>query len=183
MTDSSAEQLEHSSSRRRGGSSASLTSVVGSVKGKIEKMGNKLNAKKPQYAAAEEAIQLTPMPTSSAAYDQMDMGNPDAGRPEATGKKSSYWFARDGVDALYARMYTYYYSKGMRCLIASRVIELLNLGFTIVFSTFMLVVIDWPLLMTCTRCVVPRRFRARVESITTCGERRGSVTTGRFPPV
>ena len=57
--------------------------------------------------------------------------------------------ARDGVpriknlDAWFASLYAYFNEKGFACIITSRVVNLLTLGFTIFFSGFLLLYVDW----------------------------------------
>ncbi|MCO5613543.1 hypothetical protein L7F22_067820 [Adiantum nelumboides] len=53
------------------------------------------------------------------------------------------------LDAFFERLYTYYCGKGLWCIVIRWVIELLSLGFTICFSGFFLLIVDWQVLHTC----------------------------------
>ncbi|KAI5078776.1 hypothetical protein GOP47_0006447 [Adiantum capillus-veneris] len=53
------------------------------------------------------------------------------------------------LDAFFERLYKYYCGKGLWCIVIQWVIELLSLGFTICFSGFFLLIVDWQVLHTC----------------------------------
>ena len=48
------------------------------------------------------------------------------------GQQREAWEAISDLDAFFARAYTYYRERGLRCILASRIISLLTLAFTIV---------------------------------------------------
>lgn len=54
------------------------------------------------------------------------------------------------LDAFFERLYKYYCGKGLWCIVTQWVIELLSLGFTICFSGFFLLIVDWQVLHTCS---------------------------------
>ncbi|KAI4303724.1 hypothetical protein MLD38_039322 [Melastoma candidum] len=47
------------------------------------------------------------------------------------------------LDLFFERLYSYYCEKGLWCIITKWIIELLSLGFTICFSGFFLLYVDW----------------------------------------
>ncbi|KAF5201912.1 Autophagy-related protein [Thalictrum thalictroides] len=47
------------------------------------------------------------------------------------------------LDLFFERLYSYYCEKGLRCIITKWMVELLGLGFTICFSGFFLLFVDW----------------------------------------
>lgn len=49
----------------------------------------------------------------------------------------------DDLDLFFERIYTYYCEKGLWCIIIKWIFELLSLGFTICFSGFFLLYVDW----------------------------------------
>ncbi|MCO5613542.1 hypothetical protein L7F22_067819 [Adiantum nelumboides] len=53
------------------------------------------------------------------------------------------------VDIFFERLYKYYCGKGLWCIVIQWIIELLSLGFTICFSGFFLLLVDWQVLHTC----------------------------------
>jgi len=59
------------------------------------------------------------------------------------------WGVVKNLDAFFCNLYTYYCQKGLTNCVTSAVVNLFTLAFTIAFSTFLLVCLDWPKLMTC----------------------------------
>ncbi|KAL0554024.1 hypothetical protein IC582_007929 [Cucumis melo] len=47
------------------------------------------------------------------------------------------------LDLFFERLYSYYCDKGLWCIITKWIVELLSLGFTICFSAFFLIFVDW----------------------------------------
>ena len=47
------------------------------------------------------------------------------------------------LDLFFERLYNYYCEKGLWCIIMKWIVELLSLGFTICFSAFFLLFVDW----------------------------------------
>ncbi|RDX67744.1 Autophagy-related protein 9, partial [Mucuna pruriens] len=47
------------------------------------------------------------------------------------------------LDLFFERIYSYYCEKGLLCIIIKWIVELLSLGFTICFSGFFLLIVDW----------------------------------------
>ena len=68
---------------------------------------------------------------------------------EAVPGKDS-WGAVSDLDAFFASFYAYYQARGLPTILASGVVNLLTLGFTGLFSTFLFLYVDWVLLLnTC----------------------------------
>lgn len=68
------------------------------------------------------------------------------------------WAAESNLDEFFTRMYRYYYQRGFPSILASHITSLITLAFTVIFSTFLLVFVDWPNLLTCgvhdtTKCM------------------------------
>lgn len=53
------------------------------------------------------------------------------------------------LDRFFERLYNYYCGKGLWCIVTQWVVELLSLGFTICFSGFFLLIVNWHVLHTC----------------------------------
>jgi hypothetical protein len=53
------------------------------------------------------------------------------------------------LDAFFSQLYEYYLEKGFWCIVVSRVTNLFTVAFTIIFSCFLLVFIDWVALFSC----------------------------------
>ena len=74
--------------------------------------------------------------------------------PEALGHAlltaDSAWSAVSNLDAFFTKVYTYYVERGFWCMIATRLTNLLTLAFTICFSTFLLLFIQWNSLLFCS---------------------------------
>lgn len=59
------------------------------------------------------------------------------------------WVGVRNLDEFYARMYAFYKGQGMWCILASKITNLVTVGFTVIFSTFFISFVDWHLLLTC----------------------------------
>ena len=53
------------------------------------------------------------------------------------------WEAISDLDGFFTRVYVYYHEKGLRCMLASRIIGLLMLGWTILFTVFLTELLNW----------------------------------------
>ena len=53
------------------------------------------------------------------------------------------------LDVFFTQVYTYFKERGLACMITQRLVNLTNLAFTIVFSTFLFLFVDWSSLATC----------------------------------
>lgn len=53
------------------------------------------------------------------------------------------WEAISDLDAFFTRVYTYFHEKGLRCILASRIISLLMLAFTIVLTVWLVECLNW----------------------------------------
>ena len=54
----------------------------------------------------------------------------------------------ENLDKWFAALYSYFEGKGFWCIVTSRVVNVLTLGFTIAFSAFLLLYVDWETLRT-----------------------------------
>ena len=54
----------------------------------------------------------------------------------------------ENLDKWFAALYSYFEGKGFWCIVTSRVINVLTLGFTVAFSAFLLLYVDWETLRT-----------------------------------
>lgn len=62
---------------------------------------------------------------------------------ELVGQESYEWEAVANLDQFFQRIYSYYVEKGFAVILVSRVLNLLALGFTVVFSGFLLLCVNW----------------------------------------
>jgi autophagy-related protein 9 len=59
------------------------------------------------------------------------------------------WVGAGDLDDFFSAAYAYHYESGFYCMATKAVVNTLTLGFTIVFSTFLLGFVDWPGLLAC----------------------------------
>jgi autophagy-related protein 9 len=59
------------------------------------------------------------------------------------------WGGVADLDQFFARMYAYYRERGFLCIVLARITHLLSLAFTILFSVFLFLFVDWTRLMQC----------------------------------
>lgn len=59
------------------------------------------------------------------------------------------WVAQNNLDDFFTRVYSYFVEGGFACIITKGIVNVVTLGFTVVFSTFLLGFVDWAKLMTC----------------------------------
>ena len=57
-------------------------------------------------------------------------------------------YRRATLPRRFTSLYTYFKEKGFACIVTSRVVNILTLGFTIFFSGFLLLYVDWTYLRT-----------------------------------
>lgn len=53
------------------------------------------------------------------------------------------------LDKFFIRMYEFYTNQGFACVVGQHVVNLINIGFTVGFSTFCFLFVDWSLLLQC----------------------------------
>lgn len=53
------------------------------------------------------------------------------------------WEAISDLDSFFVRVYSYYRERGLRCILASRIISLLTLAFTIILFVFLVEMLNW----------------------------------------
>ena len=63
---------------------------------------------------------------------------------------SERWDAVSDLDKFFTSIYNYYLGKGFRAIVLLRATDLLSLVFTTVFTTFLLLFVDWATVITCT---------------------------------
>lgn len=61
------------------------------------------------------------------------------------------WGAYSNLDRFFSRLYSYYLEKGFWVILLSRVLNLLTLAFTILFSGFLLLFVNWGAIHECGR--------------------------------
>jgi autophagy-related protein 9 len=59
------------------------------------------------------------------------------------GNTRERWEAISDLDTFFTRVYSYFHERGLRCMLASRIISLLMLAFTIVFTGYLVEAINW----------------------------------------
>lgn len=60
------------------------------------------------------------------------------------------WGAVTNLDAFFSKVYYYYVEEGFWCIVVTRATNLITLGFTIGFSTFLLLFVNWTNLFLCS---------------------------------
>lgn len=70
-------------------------------------------------------------------------GGDTTGPPDLFKGESSKWEAIADLDRFFERIYQYYCDKGFWCIVTQWIVELLTLGFTISFSGFLLLFVNW----------------------------------------
>ena len=59
------------------------------------------------------------------------------------------WGAVANLDVFFSNMYSFYHHHGLATILISGVSNLITLGFTVVFTTFLFAFVDWGLLLKC----------------------------------
>lgn len=59
------------------------------------------------------------------------------------GNTRERWEAISDLDTFFTRVYSYFHERGLRCMLASRIISLLMLAFTIVFTGYLVEAVNW----------------------------------------
>lgn len=82
------------------------------------------------------------------------------------GGESFKWDLVTDLDHFFSRLYHYYCNKGFWCIVTQWAVELLTLGFTIVFSGFLILFVNWPWLLQVrfVRCLILRFIRNLLAS-------------------
>mmetsp|Transcript_12725 Transcript_12725/g.20372 ORF Transcript_12725/g.20372 Transcript_12725/m.20372 type:complete len:751 (-) Transcript_12725:191-2443(-) len=91
-----------------------------------------------------------------AAYDRMNEEEADS--PERT------WAPVKNLDEFCSNVYMYYIENGFWCIVLKRITKLINLAFTICFSTFLLLFVDWSAVVECHQSSCDRLIRANALS-------------------
>ncbi|KXZ53043.1 hypothetical protein GPECTOR_8g408 [Gonium pectorale] len=74
--------------------------------------------------------------------------------PALVGGESYEFAAIANLDLFFTRVYRYWHERGLRSILLSGALNLLALGFTAAFSTFLLLFVDWRALHA--ECIAPR---------------------------
>ncbi|CAM6017248.1 unnamed protein product [Sphagnum balticum] len=77
-------------------------------------------------------------------YHRLHGRDDNSSPPDFFRGESSKWGAITDLDRFFERVYQYYCDKGFWCIVTQWLVELLTLGFTISFSGFLLLFVNWP---------------------------------------
>ena len=90
------------------------------------------------------------LPSMIEACDEDDSSAYPPGSPSRDGGGEHFMMKERGtslgirnLDAWFDSLYSYFKEKGFHCIVVGRVVNLLTLGFTIFFSGFLLLYVDW----------------------------------------
>ncbi|KAF6253428.1 autophagy protein Apg9-domain-containing protein [Scenedesmus sp. NREL 46B-D3] len=67
----------------------------------------------------------------------------ELGLPDLVGGEGYEWAAIDNLDAFFTRIYRYWHDKGLATILVGRLLNLTALAFTIGFSGFLLLAVNW----------------------------------------
>lgn len=84
------------------------------------------------------------------------------------------WGAVSDLDEFFLRIYNYYREKGFACIVMGRLAELIKIGFTVVFSTFLFGFVRWSKLLDCKNEETCGKFSAYVDADFFAPENRGA---------
>ncbi|KAK9829634.1 hypothetical protein WJX72_006986 [[Myrmecia] bisecta] len=83
-------------------------------------------------------------PPGDFAYEALpSLAEEELTTPELLGSETYEWAVQPNLDQFFTRVHKYYEEKGFLCIVTSRVLNLLALGFTVVFSGFLLLFVKW----------------------------------------
>jgi autophagy-related protein 9 len=77
-------------------------------------------------------------------YHELNGGEDAAGPPDFIRGETFKWGAVTDLDEFFQRVYQYYCDKGFWCIFTQWLCELVSLGFTIGFSGFLVLFVNWP---------------------------------------
>lgn len=77
-------------------------------------------------------------------YRRLPGGEDAADPPDFLRGETSKWGAVTDLDDFFQRVYQYYCDKGFWCIVTQWLCELVSLGFTIGFSGFLVLFVNWP---------------------------------------
>jgi len=133
-----------------------------------------------EAAAQQQQQQRRPPPMQQQQQQQGHVGGHQGEAewdPETAGQallsSEPEWRAISNLDAFFTKVYTYYVEKGFWCMIATRITNIVTLAFTICFSSFLLLFINWHALLFCSSsssCDDVVRLRSNVFSSPTTGD-------------
>ncbi len=89
---------------------------------------------------------------------------------ELLGPADRTWEPIQNLDAFCSKVYNYYVEKGFWCIVTSRLTSLVNLAFTVCFSTFLLLFVNWGRVVRCGADECSGIIREGVLSSPTFGE-------------
>eukprot|EP00775_Hariotina_reticulata_P004154 gene4154-4402_t len=90
---------------------------------------------------------------------------PEADLPDLVGGEGYEWAAIDNLDAFFTRIYRYWHDKGLVTILVGRLLNLTALAFTICFSGFLLLAVNWSALHSFEMRV--QRPQQRVKQLST----------------
>lgn len=113
-----------------------------------QKLANALNNLK--WKRRSESSLTTGLLNNDVHYHEIELSDylraPSPGSESPSGLLNGYSLNVDPIDDLdlfVERLYSYYCQKGLWCIIIKWIVELLTLAFTICFSGFFLLFVDW----------------------------------------
>lgn len=77
----------------------------------------------------------------------VDKGEVPAEKPPAVYRQEDMWIK--DLDRFFTRLYEFYVNQGFACVVGRQVGNLINILFTVGFSTFCFLFVDWSLLLKC----------------------------------
>eukprot|EP00936_MAST-01D_sp_MAST-1D-sp1_P002394 g2394.t1 len=99
----------------------------------------------PQHNASFDDSMMMEM--SAMGTQPRDIGDDDGNNPYVPAEDE--WPIEKNIDLFFGEVYHYFEKRGWVSIVAQRVVNIVTLGFTIVFSVFMLEMVDWSKLTTC----------------------------------
>ena len=99
----------------------------------------------PQHNASFDDSMIMEM--SAMGTRPGDIGDDDGNNPYVPAEDE--WPIEKNIDLFFGEVYHYFEKRGWVSIVAQRVVNIVTLGFTIVFSVFMLEMVDWSKLTTC----------------------------------
>lgn len=104
------------------------------------------NDRLPQHNGSFDDSMMMEM--SAMGAHPSEIGDDDDGNnPYAPAEDE--WPIETDIDSFFGEVYHYFEKRGWVSIVAQRVVNIVTLGFTIVFSVFMLEMVDWNKLTTC----------------------------------
>eukprot|EP00879_Flechtneria_rotunda_P028308 GHRR01030408.1.p1 GENE.GHRR01030408.1~~GHRR01030408.1.p1 ORF type:complete len:270 (+),score=51.06 GHRR01030408.1:276-1085(+) len=90
--------------------------------------------------------------------------------PDLVGGEGYEWAAIDNLDAFFTRVYRYWHDKGLITILVGRLLNLTALAFTICFSGFLLLAVNWSALHS--DCLIPHEPHMSCDLLSVAIHRR-----------